>query len=106
MKYGNRKTEIDGILFDSKKEASRYLDLKLMQQAGEISDLRMQVKYELVPPQKGETRNERAISYIADFVYGEKGKPVVEDVKGHRTKEYIIKRKLMKWVHGIEVKEI
>lgn len=117
MKYHNRKVTIDGITFDSKKEANRYCELKLLQQAGEISDLRLQVKYTLIPAQRepdtigkrGGIKKgkliERECSYIADFVYQENGKTVVEDTKGVRTKEYIIKRKLMLWVHGIRIKE-
>ena len=118
MKYHNRKVTIDGITFDSKKEANRYCELKLLQQAGEISDLRLQVKYTLIPAQRepdtigkrGGVKKgkliERECSYIADFVYQKNGKTVVEDTKGMRTKEYIIKRKLMLWVHGIKIKEV
>jgi hypothetical protein len=109
MKYGNRKTEVDGIVFDSRKEASWYLDLKFIEQTGLIQNLRRQVKFELIPAQKGEIRNERPVYYIADFVYEENGKTIVEDVKSEITrknKEYIIKRKLMKYIHGIEVREV
>ena len=90
-----------------------------MQRAGLISDLREQVAYELIPAQYGEcgkdlkgktTRPllERSLKYIADFVYTDKatGQTVVEDTKGVRTKEYIIKRKLMLYLHGIRIKEI
>jgi len=81
-KYNAKKVEIDGITFDSKKEAARYCDLKLMQRAGEIRDLRLQVEYELIPKQAGE----RACNYIADFVYRDvaTGKTIVEDVKGYK----------------------
>lgn len=92
-KYSNKKTVIDGIAFDSKKEAGRYLELKLLLKAGQISDLQLQVAYELVPKQKGE----RAVKYIADFVYIENGKTIVEDAKGFKTEKYIIKRKLFKY---------
>lgn len=108
-KYHNRKTEVDGIVFDSAKEASYYLDLKFLQKVGRIKNLQRQVKYELIPSQKGEIRNERPVTYIADFVYEEDGKTIVDDVKSEITRKdhaYIIKRKLMKWVHGIEVREI
>ncbi len=91
-KYGNKKTVIDGITFDSKKEANRYCELKILLRAGQITDLKLQVPFELCPASKGE----RGIKYIADFVYTEKGKKVVEDVKGKRTDVYIIKRKLFK----------
>lgn len=101
-KYKNRKTVINGIEFDSVKEARRYMELKLLERAGEISNLQRQVKYELIP----KCGKERSVTYIADFVYREKGNTVVEDVKGARTKEYILKRKLMNWVHDIQIKEI
>ncbi len=103
-KYGNIKTRSsDGKLFDSKKEARRYSELCLLERAGEISKLRCQVVYILIPTQKGE----RECKYIADFVYREKGEETdtVEDCKGKRTREYIIKRKLMLWVYGIKIKE-
>lgn len=92
MKYHNRKTEVFGILFASAKEAKRYAELKMLEQAGEIAELDRQVKFELIPKQPGE----RACHYIADFVYLKCGKTVVEDAKGYRTRDYIIKRKLFK----------
>jgi hypothetical protein len=101
-KYHAKKTVDDGIIFQSRKEAKRYQELKLMQRAGLISDLRRQVKYELIPKQQGE----RAVSYIADFVYTEDGKTVVEDVKGVRTPVYKIKKKLMLWRHGVKIREV
>ena len=103
-KYHNRKVEIDGIKFDSTKEGERYLELKLLLKAGKIRDLQMQVEFELIPKQGGE----RACKYKADFVYNmaDTGKMVVEDVKGKRTREYIIKRKLMLWRHGIKIVEV
>ena len=103
-KYRNRKTEIDGIVFDSKREAQRYAELQILQRAGKIRDLSMQVEFELIPKQDGE----RACKYKADFVYhmADTGKIVVEDVKGKRTREYIIKRKLMLWRHGIQIVEV
>lgn len=76
--------------------------LKHMERSGKISELRRQVSFEVVPAQKGE----RPVRYIADFVYNHDGQTVVEDVKGFRTREYVIKRKLMLWVHGIEIKEL
>lgn len=108
-KYGARKISIDGVTFDSRKEAARWQELRLMLQAGVIDDLRRQVVFELIPRQMdGKRVSERAVNYIADFVYTENGKTVVEDVKSPatRTPEYIIKRKLMRWVHGIAVKEV
>ena len=102
-KYKNIKTMTsDGILHDSIKEANRWCELNLLLKANLISDLQRQVKFELIPKQDGE----RAVYYIADFVYTENGKKVVEDVKGVRTKEYNIKKKLMLYFHGIRIKEI
>ena len=92
-KYRNSKTVIDGITFDSAKESRRYQELRLLQSAGRIDGLERQVRFELVPKLNGE----RAVSYIADFVFKEGGKYIVEDCKGVRTKDYIIKRKLLKW---------
>lgn len=110
-KYHNEKTTVDGIKFDSKKEANRYLELKMLERAGEISDLQLQVKYELVPPcLKPSGKHTRAVEYIADFVYNENGKTVVEDVKGYKRGSayniFRIKQKLMLWVHGIYVEEV
>lgn len=102
-KYKNEKITMDGMTFDSKKEYYRYCDLKLLERAGEIKDLQRQVKFELIPKQEGE----RAVNYIADFVYiDRKGKKVVEDTKGIRTAEYIIKRKLMLWRYNIKILEV
>lgn len=107
MKYHAKKTELDGITFDSRKEARRYAELRLLERSGAIHNLRRQVRYELIPVQKKDGKTiERACHYIADFVYEENGKTVVEDVKGYRTKEYVLKRKLMLQVHGIEVREV
>lgn len=101
-KYGARKvTAPDGQVFDSQKEYNRWCNLRLLERAGRISGLQRQVKYELIPKQDGE----RACSYVADFVYNEDGKTVVEDCKGFRTEGYKVKRKLMLWVHNIKIKE-
>ena len=99
-KYGARRS--GG--YDSTKEHRRACELQLMQRAGLISVLREQVRFELIPAQQGE----RSCSYIADFVYTDvaTGQTVVEDTKGVRTKEYIIKRKLMLFIHGIRIKEV
>ena len=107
-KYHSRKVTLDGMTFDSVREAKRYRDLSLLQRAGEISDLRCQVKYTLVPSQKKPSGGtERPVTYTADFVYKDKdGKEVVEDAKGVRTQQYIIRRKLMLERYRIEVKEI
>lgn len=109
-KYGNRKVIYDGMAFDSKKECQRYIELKLLEKAGEIKDLKRQVKYTLIPSQKDDRGKiiERECIYIADFVYFDcrENQSVVEDVKGFRTKEYRIKKKLMLLVHGIRVREV
>ncbi len=105
-KYNNIKTRtFDGIYHDSEKEARRWLDLCRLQRAGLISGLRRQVGYELIPKQEGE----RAVKYIADFVYQQNGKEVVEDVKSPATRknpEYVIKRKLMLYIHHIKINEV
>ena len=101
-KYHAQKTIFDGIKFDSKRESERYAELKLLQRSGQIRNIRRQVPFELVPKQDGE----RSVKYIADFVYEENGRMVVEDAKGFRPKDYIIKRKLMLWIHGIKVREV
>lgn len=107
MKYGNRKTTIDGIAFDSAKEAKRWQELKLLERAGEIFELQRQVPFVLIPKQERDGKVvERAVVYKADFVYTENGQEVVEDVKGVRTKEYVIKRKLMLWQFGIQIREV
>lgn len=91
----------------SRHENRRAAQLKLMQRAGIISDLREQVPYLLIPAQRDDSGHvvERACSYVADFVYTRDGTTVVEDTKGVRTKEYIIKRKLMLHIHGIRILE-
>ena len=122
-KYKNKKVTVDGITFDSKKEANRYKELKALEQAGAILDLRLQVKYTLIPAQripiarfgkngkrlKDHWRTiEKECAYIADFVYYDcnADEVVVEDTKGVKTKDYIIKRKLMLWVHNIRIEEV
>lgn len=117
-KYHSRKITRDGITFDSLKEYRRFCELTLLEKAGEITDLQRQVEFELIPAQrepdtigkrggikKGKVIEQKC-SYIADFVYNENGKPVVEDTKGFKTKDYIIKRKLMLCVYGVRIKEI
>lgn len=106
-KYGNRKVIRDGIEFDSIKECQRYCELKLMQRAGVISDLQLQVPFELIPTQRIDGKVvERAVNYIADFVYWQDGQTVVEDTKGYKTPEYIMKRKMMLFFHGIRIREV
>ena len=122
-KYSNCKVYIGDEKFDSKKEAKRYSELLLLQRAGKISGLKRQVKFVLIPSQYRAAERygksgkrladkrellEKECAYIADFVYHDcdKGTDVVEDTKGVRTKDYIIKRKLMLFVHGIRISEI
>ena len=105
-KYKNKKTTVDGIEFDSKKEAKRYQELLLMQRAGIITDLKRQVPYVLVPAFNLNKKRYRAMTYIADFVYKENGKEVVEDAKGFRTEVYKIKKKLMAYLYQIDIKEV
>jgi hypothetical protein len=106
-KYHNKKVTYNGIAFASKKEARRYSELLLLERAGAITDLQMQVPFVLIPSQRINGKVvERECKYIADFVYIENGKKVVEDTKGMKTDKYIIKRKLMLYVHGIRIKEI
>lgn len=120
-KYGNKKVVVGGIEFDSKREARRYLELKAAENAGVIQDLQMQVEFELIPAQyeyfdrygkkgqrlkAGQRCIEKKCCYVADFTYWADGKRIVEDTKGHRTKDYIIKRKLMLYIHGIRIKEV
>ena len=117
-KYHSHKTVYDGIEFDSKFEAKRYGELKMLEQVGEITDLERQVEFELIPEQrepdtigpKGGVHRGKVIeqkcSYIADFVYSDKdGLTVVEDTKGIPTKDYRIKKKLMLFVWGIRITE-
>lgn len=104
-KYHARKTVIDGIQFDSAKEAKRYTKLRDMEQAGEIEGLRLQVPFELLPSFECEGVKYRGMKYIADFVYYRNGVRVVEDVKGVKTPEYKLKKKLMAYINHINVKE-
>lgn len=126
-KYGNRKITVDGVTFDSKKEAARYRELRLMERAGYIIKLQRQTKFVLIPTQRepsgeiysrGEKKGqpkpgktiEHEVSYYADFTYWKKTdndwKYVVGDVKGVRTEVYKIKRKLMLERYGIRISEV
>ena len=119
-KYGSKKVAFDGLEFDSKKEMYRYIRLKSMQEEGLISDLRMQVPYEIIPAvyeedivqlkTKVKTVTkcvQRATYYLADFVYKDKdGNVVVEDAKGMRTEKYLLKKKMMRAFLGILIKEV
>ena len=119
-KYHNKKIVYDNMMFDSKKELRRYKELCLLEKEGAIRGLERQVKFTLIPPQRepdkvgvrgGKIKGkmlERECAYIADFAYFDTSndKYVVEDTKGFKTADYIIKRKLMLFVHGIEIQEI
>lgn len=131
-KLGAQKVIVDGIKFDSQREANRYFELRCLERAKKIQRLERQVRYELIPaayedkptgevyergPMKGQPKVkrvciERGIDYVADFRYIENGKAVVEDAKGYRDTEsavykvFVIKRKLMLYFHGIRVKEV
>lgn len=96
---------MDGITFDSRKEADRYLVLKGMEEDGAIEDLRRQVRYELVPAFDVDGRHYRPVYYVADFVYVEDGKEVVEDVKGMMTDVYKLKSKLFARRYGMSIRE-
>ena len=108
-KYGNKKVVYKDMKFDSKKEYLRYLVLEDMQRKGEISRLQMQVPFVLVHPFKLNNIKYKGMRYIADFVYKKDGKLVVEDVKpsaSFQTDTYKIKKKLMAYIHKVQIKEI
>lgn len=117
-KYGNQKITIDNITFDSTGEGLRYKELKLLAKTGQITDLQLQKKFIIVPeirepdtvgPRGGVKKGkliQSAAYYIADFVYYDKnGKLVVEDFKGFKTDLYKLKKKLMKYIYDIDIKE-
>jgi hypothetical protein len=120
-KYGARKRIINGEAFDSIKEAKRYQELLLLEKAGHIRNLERQPAFGLIPAQyecfarygksgkrlkDGKKCIENSVKYIADFSYIKDDELVVEDTKGFRTKDYIIKRKLMLWIYGIKIREV
>lgn len=121
-KYGNRKVQHNGEVFDSAREFERYQELLILARAGKLHDLYRQVKFELIPAQyevyerfsprngkrltDGKRCIEKAVTYYADFVYWEDETMIVEDVKGFRTPEYILKRKLMLDRYGIRIREV
>ncbi len=126
-KFHSKKVTVGGITFDSKKEARRFQELYFKERAGEITDLQRQVKFVLIPSQyetyerygkKGQRLKdgkrciEKECAYVADFVYKQNGELVVEDTKGYRNPStatyayFVLKRKLMLWVHGIRIREI
>lgn len=104
-KYHAKKTTIDGIEFDSAKEAKRYARLRDMAAVGEIDGLRLQVPFELLPSFECDGVKYRGMKYVADFVYNRGGKVVVEDCKGMKTAEYKLKKKLMAFINHINIEE-
>lgn len=101
-KYRAVKTTIDDITFDSLKEARRYKELKVLERAGVITNLHLQVPYILIPKSK----YGRAIKYITDFVYSDvNGNQIVEDVKGIKTPVYRLKKRMMAELYDIEIRE-
>lgn len=118
-KYHNKKVEYEGIVFDSLKEKRRYCQLQIMEKGGIISDLRLQVPFELIPAiyedeviqmkTKSKVKKrcvQRATIYVADFVYKRDGETIVEDTKGFRTEGYELKKKMMRAFLGIIINEI
>ena len=114
-KYHSSKVQVGGLVFDSKREAARWQELKLLEKAGEIRELKRQVRFRLIPSQYLPSgRRERPVDYIADFTYRHRVRSeemdewavVVEDTKGLKTKDYIIKRKLMYQRFGVEIREV
>lgn len=116
-KYHSKRVITSDGVFDSKREYIRWCELKQKEQDGEIENLHRQVRIELIPAiyapdiigKRGGRKKgallERKATYVADFVYTENGEKVVEDVKGLRTKDYILKRKLLLWRYGIQIRE-
>jgi hypothetical protein len=106
-KYGAVKTVVDGITFASKREAARYCELKVLERAGEIRDLRLQPSFEIIPAVELDGKKQRATKYIADFCFLDAdGVMIYEDVKGFRTEVYRLKRRLVKHVFGVEIREV
>jgi|SRR5215467_978437 len=99
-KYRSVKTEVDGIVFASRKEAERYGELKLLLKGGYISHLEMQVPFKVV------INGRKICKYVADFIYFENGDRIVEDVKGYKTAIYKLKRKLVEATHNVTIREI
>lgn len=98
-KYRAKRTTVDGITFASKKEAGRYQALRLLERAGQITDLRLQPTFTIT------VNDHKVCKYRADFAYRQDGADVVEDVKGFKTSTYRLKAKLLKATHGITILE-
>lgn len=107
MKYHSSRTEIDGIIFDSKAESRRYQELKLMEQSGAIRNLKLQPEFELLPAFEKNGKKHRAVKYRADFSYIEGNRHIVEDVKGFVTDVYKLKKKLFEYrFPDLTIKEV
>lgn len=114
--HARRLTTPEGV-FDSRKEYNRWRELRLLERGGAISDLCRQVRFPLIPEQREPEQTgprggrkpgkllERSVCYVADFTYQRGGRLIVEDCKGVRTPEYVLKRKLMLYIHGIQILE-
>ena len=110
-KYHNKKTEVNGIVFDSRHEAERWIELRYMERAGLIYELQRQVPFVLIPTQRDEVTGkllEKETKYYADFTYRDRQthKLVVEDAKGCKTEAYRLKKKLMLYRHGVQIVEV
>lgn len=109
-KYKAKKAVVDGIVFDSRKEAKRYTELKKLEEMGSIRDLSLQVQFELIPSFEividGKKRKRRAMRYICDFVYEVNGTTIYEDVKGRKTDVYAIKKKLFEYRYHETIREV
>lgn len=99
-KFGNVKTTVGEDVFDSRREAERWLTLRLLQRTGAIAELTRQVRFPL------KVNGKLVCTYVADFTYSIDGKLIVEDSKGHRTREYITKSKLFEALHGFPIREV
>lgn len=106
-KFNARKTTVDGMVFDSKREAARYVELRDLERAGAIRDLKRQVRYELIPAFAVGGKHYRPTSYVADFVYTDckTGKEIIEDCKGYRTDIYRLKSKMFAHKFGVVILE-
>lgn len=106
-KFNAKRTTVDGIVFDSKREAARYVELRDFERAGSIRDLRRQVRFELLPAFDVDGKHYRPATYIADFTYtdAKTGKKIVEDVKGMRTDVYRLKSKMFAYKYGVSILE-
>ena len=104
-KYKNKKVIYNGIKFDSQKERNYYIKLKLLEEKGIISNLKLQVKFELQPSFKFNGKTIRSINYIADFTYIQDNKLHIVDTKGVRTEVYKIKKKMMQY-KGYEIEDV